>query len=223
MKVLFLDIDGVINTLAECGYQKCFGERIARITSRSMFRKEQKVYPFDPNALYNLYRIVEETGCKIVVSSTWRLGVKNVQEMKNWFAPGIIPDAIIDRTKSFCSTSHPELVDKRGYLQRGEEIWEWLQRHPEVTRYAVLDDDSDMDAVRGSFFQTDRYGGLDRKVANKVIDHLNYEEHVENHYRMNVAVGRFKSELNDCMDYVPKEKRDALIRYIGTVLDDWAD
>lgn len=27
---------------------------------------------------------------------------------------------------------------------RGDEIAEWLSRHPEVTKYAIIDDDSDM-------------------------------------------------------------------------------
>jgi hypothetical protein len=27
---------------------------------------------------------------------------------------------------------------------RGEEIKAWLHQHPEVTRYAIVDDDSDM-------------------------------------------------------------------------------
>ena len=58
-KYLFLDIDGVLNSV-------------------SWYREEwnkNHVYPqgdFDPKCVELVNRIVEETGCKVVVSSSWR-------------------------------------------------------------------------------------------------------------------------------------------------------
>lgn len=48
---------------------------------------------------------------------------------------------VIDRTGS---------IRKRdGHHRRGEEIKEWLSRHPEVTHYVVLDDDVyDMEDIK---------------------------------------------------------------------------
>jgi len=163
MKVLFLDIDGVINTMAECGYRRCFGEGVAKLTERRML--SSKVYPFDPTSMYYLHNIIKETGCKIVVSSTWRT---DLEEMKSWFADGIIKDAIIDRTP-YSKELPQEYIDTirsyRGSIQRGDEIKHYLNTHPEINKYAILDDDSDMDVVRRNFFQTDTYDGLDRKVS----------------------------------------------------------
>ena len=58
-KYLFLDVDGVLNSV-------------------SWYREEwnkNHVYPqgdFDPKCVELVNRIVEETGCKVVVSSSWR-------------------------------------------------------------------------------------------------------------------------------------------------------
>ena len=58
-KYLFLDIDGVLNSV-------------------SWYREEwskNHAYPqgdFDPKCVELVNRIVEETGCKVVVSSSWR-------------------------------------------------------------------------------------------------------------------------------------------------------
>ena len=58
-KYLFLDVDGVLNSV-------------------SWYRKEwnkDHVYPqgdFDPKCVEIVNRIVKETGCKVVVSSSWR-------------------------------------------------------------------------------------------------------------------------------------------------------
>ena len=44
---------------------------------------------------------------------------------------------------------------------RGEQIAEWLERHPEVTRYAIIDDDSDMlDEQKEFFAQTSFQEGM---------------------------------------------------------------
>jgi len=197
MKVLFLDIDGVINTVgAELGFKYCLNktrDKLKRLDSQADF--------FDPACLYYLREIVVKTGCRIVVSSTWRQGAE-LNEMKSWFKCTEIADAIIDKTPVFYSTTHPHLVDGRGRVQRGEEIRDWLKRHPEVTHYAVLDDDSDMDVVYENYFQTDSYDGLKRKTCYQVINHLN-SKNVLKHYRMDVALAEFLDELATCYGTYP--------------------
>ena len=57
---------------------------------------------------------------------------------------------------------------------RGHEIQEWLDKHPEVTRYAILDDDSDMlPEQMPNFFKTTFQNGLIEDIAKKVTEHLN--------------------------------------------------
>jgi hypothetical protein len=43
---------------------------------------------------------------------------------------------------------------------RHEEITAWLATHPEVTQYAIVDDDSDADDGTGRYVKTDSYEGL---------------------------------------------------------------
>lgn len=196
MKVLFLDIDGVLNTVGgELGLRLFYniGE------SEKSFLNKYTI-PLDPACLYYLRKIVEDTGCKIVVSSTWRHG-ETVESMQSWFNCALLKDAIIDKTPSFTSTSHPELKDRKGRVQRGEEIKWWLDQHPEVTRYAVLDDDTDMDIVDKNFFKTCSWDGLKKDVAQKVILHLNGEA-ILDHYRMNFALNKFLAEYRSCFDRI---------------------
>lgn len=213
MKVLFLDIDGVVNTVGgELGIRHC--------TDMVAKRDDGSEY-FDPACMWYLRDIVTRTGCKIVVSSTWRIGA-SLEDMKAWFRCEVIKDAIIDKTPSLNSKSHPHLVDSRGRVQRGEEILAWLNEHPEVTRYAVLDDDGDMDAVRLNFFQTETHDGLKREVAYDVINHLNHEHYLD-HYRVNHALNNYLKELYTCLGDLPNHAntQSDIIRLTSDLVEDF--
>ena len=58
---------------------------------------------------------------------------------------------------------------------RSIEILEWLQRNPQVEKFAVLDDDPDAgtNGLHDSFFKTSFDVGLTEDIANKIILHLN--------------------------------------------------
>ena len=76
----------------------------------------------------------------------------------------------IDVTKS------PFEMENGEWSERGDEIQEWLLRHPEVTRYAILDDDTSAMKQHGdNYFRTYWDTGLTEEIAKKVIEHLNYE------------------------------------------------
>lgn len=59
-KIIFLDIDGVLNT-----------ERWHCQTASNELQDEYG-YKFDPVAVTNLSKIIEETGADIVISSSWK-------------------------------------------------------------------------------------------------------------------------------------------------------
>ena len=66
-KYLFLDVDGVLNSVS---------------WYRAEWNKDH-VYPqgdFDPKCVEIVNRIVKETGCKVVVSSSWRAEI-NLQSI----------------------------------------------------------------------------------------------------------------------------------------------
>ena len=128
MKILFLDFDGVLN----CSVT--FARRSAKIAAEGMpdDKEDWKLTHLDEFLIPNLNPIVEQTKCKIVVSSSWRIGY-DLATLAKWLAKKGFkyPETIIDRTPTI------PLVD----YSRGTEIKTWLSKHPEVTGYAILDDD----------------------------------------------------------------------------------
>lgn len=69
-KIIFLDIDGVLNT-------KDWHCRMTKDTPRDEFG-----YAFDPVAVANLAHIIDETGADIIISSSWKFyGVPKLRKM----------------------------------------------------------------------------------------------------------------------------------------------
>jgi len=98
-------------------------------------------------------RIVQNTGCEIVLSSSWRLFQNSRDELE----------------RKICKFADitPILHTPRGY-----EIKVWLTLHPEIERYAILDDaESILPEQRANFFQTTWESGLTEDVEK----HLNGE------------------------------------------------
>lgn len=147
MKILFLDIDGVCNSAA-------YAER----------RKKGGLLGIDPAPAALVRRIVKETGCNVVLSSTWRLYDKARADVRRDVC------SFIDCTRNLQAGS------KRGRVLRGEEVAEWLHRHPAVKQYAILDDDSDF-LPNQWLFKTTFKEGLTEDIAQAVIDHLNAIDH----------------------------------------------
>ena len=138
MKVLFLDIDGVVNN-----------ER-----TKANF---EGLIAIDPTMAALGQRIVQNTGCEIVLSSSWRL----FQNIRNE----------VERKICKFSDITPILHAPRGY-----EIKVWLTLHPEIDHYAILDDaESILPEQRANFFQTTWESGLTEDIALAVEKHLNEE------------------------------------------------
>ena len=141
MKIIFLDIDGVLNSIdSMLSLHGC---------------NESKL---DHVSVMLLKRLCEQTDAKIVISSTWRRSraTKDFIEMfakhHNWFdAP------VISRT--------PVLNTERGH-----EIQEWLDSHPEVPNFVILDDDSDMlDSQLDNFVHVSNVNGFRSKHFCKAL------------------------------------------------------
>lgn len=159
MKVIFLDIDGVLNS------EEFFVERTqncrydAYRSAGYSAKMSRNLCSLDSIAIANLNHLITQTGAKIVVSSTWRSDDPFLQEV---FAVVGIP-AYIDITP-YTVTRH-----------RGMEINYWLDKHPEVENYVILDDDNDMlDKQLEHFVQTDAYKrGLSLENVEQAIKILN--------------------------------------------------
>ena len=137
MKIIFLDIDGVLNVIAQ-GHDKYGGI-------------------FHPHFIDNLGLIIKDTNAKIVITSSWRKS--GLQYFKDMWKDRNYPGEVIDVTPSIYMKENGGLVfwnDKlkqhptpkiHGYsIPRGCEIEYWLTNEaPEdIEQYVILDDDSDM-------------------------------------------------------------------------------
>lgn len=148
MKILFLDIDGVCN-------------------SEDTLRKSNGgIIGIDPYMAFLVGKITLDTGCEVVLSSSW----KHSEESVEWVKKRVVD--LLDLT--------PDLPYEEGKNERGWEIKAWLDKHPEVTRYAILDDNSDMLPEQfPNFFKTDWKVGITKEISDQIIKHLNDEhEHI---------------------------------------------
>lgn len=148
MKILFLDIDGVLNY---SGTKARDGGYIG----------------IDPDLMPFLNMIVERTDCKIVISSTWR-NMHTIEQLKEKFeAAGFkYGDYIIDKTPTFHSSDF--------FVPRGCEIKSWLDSSREVESFAIVDDNSDMLLEhRFNFVKTSERTGLTALTSENIIQILN--------------------------------------------------
>lgn len=160
MKIIFLDIDGVLNSAA------WFKRRKGKELDKDNFH-------FDPEAVKELNKITDETGAKIVLSSTWRKN-RSLESLRELFQNVGITGELIDKT--------PVLYFKgpnggQRSVPRGVEIKEWLEQSdlkPHLFRsYVIIDDDSDMlYNQRDNFFNTDWDFGLGPSMRYRIINFL---------------------------------------------------
>lgn len=154
-KVLFLDIDGVLNH-AEVFRDRRFGPA-----------------PIDHLCVERLHRVVTETDCRIVLSSAWR-------EMDGLEAK-LTGDFVFHIYGTEPPCGHVRHEDRSTIRingdtphRRGDEIAEWLSRHPEVERYAIVDDEPDMRPEQKPHVVQTHFelGGLTDEHAGRLIEIL---------------------------------------------------
>lgn len=142
MKIIFLDIDGVLNC------QEAYINGFCK-------RTDNYGQDFYPPSMNLLNQLIEETNAKIVISSTWRKsGLEVMQEM--WKHRKMAGEVIDVTPRLF-------YIDETHYrIPRGIEIDAWLDNKgfshifwskehqkeyldkSEIENYIIIDDDSDM-------------------------------------------------------------------------------
>jgi hypothetical protein len=153
MKVLFLDHDGVICLSSESG---------GRFKKEKKFRDKTGIRPklgsphyglpvdcrfdnFNKKAINVLNSILEETGAEIVVSSDWKRWA-NLEEMGEYYlTQGIIKKPIdftpsLSQCTNYDNNTFPWSRQWDLEQTRSIEIKQYLQDHPEITHWVVVDD-----------------------------------------------------------------------------------
>lgn len=161
MLVIFLDIDGVLNVYCE--------------------GRDEFGCTFHEHFVENLRWIIEQTGAKIVISSTWKMsGLEFLKEM--WIKRNL-PGEIIDITPNVVDVIERGTCEFYDLVDRGHEIQQWLNDN-KVDNYCIIDDDTDMLPIQmNNFVRTsnnkdhedcvDIGYGLTRKCAEKIVEILN--------------------------------------------------
>jgi len=108
--------------------------------------KEGHGRTFAADCVARLNRLTQESGARLVVSSVWRK--QGLQALRLVFDQ----QGVVARISGLTPT-----LDR---VPRGREIRAWLDEHPEVESFVILDDDADMEDLRPWLVQTDPLLGL---------------------------------------------------------------
>lgn len=153
MKLLFLDIDGVLN--------KCM---VVKITIDGLTHEEV----LEPKMINNLNKIVSETDCDIVISSSWRIPYSLDKLRQILSLNGFqYSEKIIDTTPRIKTGKMSKFVS------RGHEIDKWIRDNNFNGVFVILDDNSDMEHLKGNLIQTNTFEGLTSDITNRLIRKFN--------------------------------------------------
>lgn len=145
MKIIFLDVDGVLNNA--CWARKMYDEGVHVYADDLLY---------DPS-IKQLKRLIDATNAKVVLSSSWRNHPDAMKHLAtqlaayNIFVYGVTPNV---------------------GPQRGDDISEWLANHP-IDNYVILDNDSDMTVHMDHLVKTDFETGLQYTHVDRAIALLN--------------------------------------------------
>lgn len=138
MKIVFLDFDGVLNTLTDIA----FGQVSA---------------PFNSDAIARLNDILDQSKAKVVISSSWRVH-HSLGELRTLLEEIGFRGEIIGCTPVHSYKGAQGLPDIG--LIRCQEIQAWINAHPEpLTSFVVLDD-LELEMLAAYQVKTDMESGL---------------------------------------------------------------
>ncbi len=156
-RCIFLDMDGVM-------------------INRGSFQLPRTVTPdancttAHPDCVAALNHILDKTGAKIVVSSVWRIGFRQIAFRQIFKAWGVSGECIGVTARLF----RPEVIHGQTVqmsAHRGIEIQQWLDHNVRwpVESFAILDDDADMEHLSPRLVQTSFEAGLTMADAERAI------------------------------------------------------
>lgn len=160
MKVIFLDVDGVLNNM-----------RSYRKRSMILRTKQEEIIPLEDFMFKHLKKLVDDTGATIVLSSSWRYDlvdyVEEPEETEGYYYEYDHRwiKALLDKFKEhgipFYNKNYTG-VDLANW--RGTEIGNWLFEHnteeDPIESFVILDDTTDLAPFRQFHVETNFLEGL---------------------------------------------------------------
>ena len=169
-KVIFLDIDGVLNS------------------NRTLYED----ISLEDDLILNLKELIDKTGAKIILSSSWRLSTEAISELMDKLdkfglvISGMTCDGVdldwlekyeFDTTKKYLDTKFDYDENRQIKIthDRGAEIFKWLHDHDDCA-YVILDDE--IEDIKPYFnesviVKTSYKTGLTKEDVKKAVQILN--------------------------------------------------
>lgn len=154
MKVIFLDIDGVLNSY-----------------TADYSNDNWPWGQYEPAAVGFLNELTDLTGAKIVISSTWRLHY-TLDELREGFRNWGVTGEIIDMTSRYAAGPWETVSSAQA---RTFEIFDWLADNPEAETYVSLDD-IDMREFGLNQVKTSPYTALIKEDVEQAIKRLGKDD-----------------------------------------------
>ena len=181
---MFLDIQGVLynkSSLIHSKVEELFPESKSR---RNYHYNIAATHYFDPKAVAHLETLLEKTpNVGIVISSSWRMGY-NLEALREIFSLYNFSKFIIGKTPDDLSSdgdgSRVSAFAMRKFTGRALEIACWLENHPEVVRFVILDDyDSGLSkGFPAHFIETDARKLLTEDDVAKAFELLDLQKNL---------------------------------------------
>ena len=155
MKVIFLDIDGVLNS--------------------EEFLKNNETEMIDRDNVSILKNIIDKTGAVIVMSSGWRLWFDDNMRPKDGYSQCLYDILCEFDIKLFGKTpdySTEEIRTKKTFSHvKAKEISAWLSQYETIGKYVVLDDlNLKNEEINSHLVRTNAKVGITEADAKSVID-----------------------------------------------------
>lgn len=207
MNALFLDYDGVVNTLMwDDSGKHC----------RFNHSRDNKVNNFQ--AVQWVSKFCREYGYDIVVTSTWRFE----DNYKDCLINGGLWDGI-------------QILSRTPYVSngnRGDEIQKYLDEHQEVENFLIFDDDSDMGVLSDHLIKTNFVFGFSMYNYESAVELHNHLVDKHNTVKSKTATTKhpkldYDTFINTICGVVENLKNesvsDADIETINTLMGDFSE
>ena len=136
MNIVFLDVDGVLNSL----------ENAIELYNQTGKPRSGVNYPFDERCMLNLKRLVEETNSALVITSSWRKYQDQKERLIEELKKYDLEDFVIGYTKDLGN--------------RVLEIKEYLNSIGTDVNFVILDDSAYLEDLVEYLIATNAYYGL---------------------------------------------------------------
>ncbi len=155
MNVIFLDVDGVLNSI----------RKLIEVYNLTLKPHSGYNYPFDEVCLQNFMELVLETDSKIVVTSTWRKDKEGRDRLMLELSKYNLDDRVI----GFTEVLH----------DREKEIKKYLETLGDVN-FIILDDDAKFEDLFEFVVKTDNRVGLSSENKDLGIRKLLHNKSTSN-------------------------------------------